>query len=93
MQTLYTNDLRIGAPSFEHCCAPTRRCPAGRPRRHLSHDAPGEPADGRSGRAAVQWLFYLTSATIRAVGRMKFNRRLQRPDVIESKVMVSHVSE
>jgi DNA-directed RNA polymerase subunit beta len=65
---------------------------AGCARRHLPHDASRRAADGRSGRDPLQRLVLLRRPLRPVgVGRMKFNRRVARKDVVEYKVMVKHV--
>ncbi len=92
LQTLYTNDLDRGAfisntlRADETVSRQAARVAIYRMMR------PGEPPTEEAVELLFQGLFYSDERyDLSAVGRMKFNRRLQRPDVIESKVMVSHV--
>ncbi|MFC5303081.1 DNA-directed RNA polymerase subunit beta [Azospira restricta] len=93
LQTLYTNDLDRGAfisntlRTDETVSRQAARVAIYRMMR------PGEPPTEEAVELLFNGLFYSDERyDLSAVGRMKFNRRLQRPDVIESKVMVSHVS-
>ena len=92
LQTLYTNDLDRGAfisntlRTDETVSRQAARVAIYRMMR------PGEPPTEEAVELLFQGLFYSDERyDLSAVGRMKFNRRLQRPDVIEHKVMVSHV--
>jgi len=92
LQTLYTNDLDRGAfisntlRTDETASRQAARIAIYRMMR------PGEPPTEEAVELLFQGLFYSDERyDLSAVGRMKFNRRLQRPDVTESKVMVSHV--
>ncbi|TXH12712.1 MAG: DNA-directed RNA polymerase subunit beta [Gammaproteobacteria bacterium] len=92
LKTLYTNDLDRGAfisntlRADETVSRQAARVAIYRMMR------PGEPPTEEAVEMLFQGLFYSDERyDLSAVGRMKFNRRLQRPDVIEHKVMVSHV--
>jgi DNA-directed RNA polymerase subunit beta len=92
LKTLYTNDLDRGAfisntlRADETVSRQAARVAIYRMMR------PGEPPTEEAVEMLFQGLFYSDERyDLSAVGRMKFNRRLQRPDVIEQKVMVSHV--
>ncbi|MBW7903502.1 MAG: DNA-directed RNA polymerase subunit beta [Rhodocyclaceae bacterium] len=92
LQTLYTNDLDRGAfisntlRTDETVSRQAARVAIYRMMR------PGEPPTEEAVEMLFQGLFYSDERyDLSAVGRMKFNRRLQRPDVIEHKVMVSQV--
>ena len=92
LQTLYTNDLDRGAfisntlRTDETVSRQAARVAIYRMMR------PGEPPTEEAVELLFQGLFYSDERyDLSAVGRMKFNRSLQRPDVIEHKVMVSHV--
>src|ERR1035437_4431949 len=53
---------------------------------------PGEPPTEEAVEILFNGLFYSDDRyDLSAVGRMKFNRRVIRPDVVEHKVMVKHV--
>ncbi len=92
LQTLYTNDLDRGAfisntlRTDETASRQAARVAIYRMMR------PGEPPTEEAVEMLFQGLFYSDERyDLSAVGRMKFNRRLQRPDVIEHKVMLAHV--
>jgi DNA-directed RNA polymerase subunit beta len=92
LQTLYTNDLDRGAfisntlRADETISRQAARVAIYRMMR------PGEPPTEEAVELLFHGLFYSDDRyDLSGVGRMKFNRRLQRPDVIESKVMVGHV--
>ncbi len=92
VQTLYTNDLDRGAfisntlRADETVSRQAARVAIYRMMR------PGEPPTEEAVELLFNGLFYSDDRyDLSSVGRMKFNRRLQRPDVIESKVMVKHV--
>jgi DNA-directed RNA polymerase subunit beta len=92
VQTLYTNDLDRGAfisntlRADETISRQAARVAIYRMMR------PGEPPTEEAVELLFNGLFYSDDRyDLSSVGRMKFNRRLQRPDVIESKVMVKHV--
>ena len=92
VQTLYTNDLDRGAfisntlRADETISRQAARVAIYRMMR------PGEPPTEEAVELLFNGLFYSDDRyDLSGVGRMKFNRRLQRPDVIESKVMVKHV--
>ena len=92
IQTLYTNDLDRGAfisntlRADETVSRQAARVAIYRMMR------PGEPPTEEAVELLFNGLFYSDDRyDLSGVGRMKFNRRLQRPDVIESKVMVKHV--
>ncbi|MBK8523420.1 MAG: DNA-directed RNA polymerase subunit beta [Betaproteobacteria bacterium] len=92
LKTLYTNDLDRGAfisntlRADETVSRQAARVAIYRMMR------PGEPPTEEAVELLFNGLFYSDDRyDLSGVGRMKFNRRLQRPDVIESKVMVRHV--
>ncbi|WP_334157708.1 DNA-directed RNA polymerase subunit beta [Oryzomicrobium sp.] len=90
--TLYTNDLDRGAfisqtlRSDETASKQAARVAIYRMMR------PGEPPTEEAVEILFQGLFYSDERyDLSAVGRMKFNRRLSRKDVVEYKVMMTHV--
>ncbi|MDX9706461.1 MAG: DNA-directed RNA polymerase subunit beta [Azospira sp.] len=92
LQTLYTNDLDRGAfisntlRTDETASRQAARVAIYRMMR------PGEPPTEEAVEMLFNGLFYSDDRyDLSAVGRMKFNRRLQRPDVTEWKVMVGQV--
>ena len=92
LQTLYTNDLDRGAfisntlRADETVSKTAARVAIYRMMR------PGEPPTEESVEILFNGLFYNDDRyDISAVGRMKFNRRVSRKDIVEHKVMVSHV--
>lgn len=92
VQTLYINDLDAAA-SFRRRCAATRR-PRARAARVAIYRMmrPGEPPTDEAVELLFNGLFYSDERyDLSGVGRMKFNRRVGRKDVIEYKVMVKQV--
>ena len=92
IQTLYINDLDRGGfisqtlRTDETASRQAARVAIYRMMR------PGEPPTEEAVEILFNGLFYSDERyDLSAVGRMKFNRRVARPDVVESKVMVRHV--
>jgi DNA-directed RNA polymerase subunit beta len=89
IKTLYTNDLDRGAfisQTLKSHDALTRQAARVAIYRMMR---PGEPPTEEAVEILFQGLFYADERyDLSAVGRMKFNRRLGREDVIEYKVMV-----
>ncbi|MCP5268459.1 MAG: DNA-directed RNA polymerase subunit beta [Zoogloeaceae bacterium] len=92
LQTLYTNDLDRGA--FISNTLRTDDTVSRQAARVAIYRMmrPGEPPTEEAVELLFNGLFYSDERyDLSGVGRMKFNRRLQRPDVIESKVSVRNV--
>ncbi|MCL2831175.1 MAG: DNA-directed RNA polymerase subunit beta [Betaproteobacteria bacterium] len=91
VQTLYTNDLDRGA--FISNTLRTDETTSKQAARVAIYRMmrPGEPPTDDAVEALFHGLFYSDDRyDLSSVGRMKFNRRLRRSDVIEHKVTVHH---
>ena len=92
LQTLYINDLDRG--SFISQTLRTDETVSKQAARVAIYRMmrPGEPPTEEAVEILFNGLFYSDDRyDLSAVGRMKFNRRVGRKDVVESKVMVKHV--
>jgi DNA-directed RNA polymerase subunit beta len=83
----------IAVASFRRLCAPTKRISRQAARIAIYRMMrPGEPPTEEAVEILFNGLFYSDDRyDLSGVGRMKFNRRVARKDVIEYKVMVKHV--
>ncbi|QEL66230.1 DNA-directed RNA polymerase subunit beta [Oryzomicrobium terrae] len=90
--TLYTNDLDRGAFISQTLRADETASKQAARVAIYRMMRPGEPPTEEAVEILFQGLFYSDERyDLSAVGRMKFNRRLGRKDVVEHKVMMTHV--
>ncbi len=92
LQTLYVNDLDRGAFISQTLRADDTASKQAARVAIYRMMRPGEPPTEEAVEILFNGLFYSDERyDLSAVGRMKFNRRVARKDVIEHKVMVKHV--
>ncbi|MGL5632671.1 MAG: DNA-directed RNA polymerase subunit beta, partial [Azovibrio sp.] len=90
LKTLYTNDLDRGAFISQTLRADDTASKQAARVAIYRMMRPGEPPTEEAVEILFQGLFYSDDRyDLSGVGRMKFNRRLRRPDVVEYKVMVN----